>query len=147
METKYFSKLLPLENGFKRVVKNAQGIPIDYKYEMGMFLCTRDGIQAGDKFYHTFQNKYFSCIDISQYEDIQIIGTVGNTTSFPPSEYLIKVVGQIFTPGIIEGQEFKEEEFAIIGTDSSGIICQISEEDLKNGYHVVRIEIKDRFPK
>ena len=31
----YFSKLLPLENGYKRVVENAQGIRCSYFYPSG----------------------------------------------------------------------------------------------------------------
>ena len=31
MEKQYFAKYLPKPDGFRRVVKNEQGIPIDYK--------------------------------------------------------------------------------------------------------------------
>lgn len=46
---KYFAKLLPVPGGFSRVVKNGQGIPVDYEREVKLYLCTHD-IKEGEEF-------------------------------------------------------------------------------------------------
>ena len=122
----YFSKILPLENGYKRVVKNAQGIPIDYEYEVGMFLCTRDGIKSGDEI---FIPKWYMS-DHEMYKSDRVIVTSishpqkggsmihykaectlgGTIHSGIPLTDTFKIVGQILSPGIIEGQKFTEKE-------------------------------------
>lgn len=38
----YFAKYLPKPGGYSRVVKNAEGIPIDHETEVQLFLCLRD---------------------------------------------------------------------------------------------------------
>lgn len=47
---KYFAKYLPIEDGFKRVVKNEQGIPVDYEQEVKLFLCSRE-VKIGQECY------------------------------------------------------------------------------------------------
>lgn len=59
---KYFIKRVPVKNGFQRVVKSKEGIPIDHQVEVKTYLCSRDikvgdtnvvVVIAKDKMYHT----------------------------------------------------------------------------------------------
>ena len=118
-ESKYFSKLLPLENGFKRVVKNAQGIPIDYEYEVGMFLCTKDGIKEGDKVLQpsTYDKSHYKFTILKtpdtfarQYAFAGVNPDINNGNPISLNQHIFKIVGQILSPGIIEGQKFTEKE-------------------------------------
>lgn len=101
MNKKYFTKYLPIENGFKRVVKNAQGIPIDHEQEVKLFLCSKD-IQIGDKVQYP-NGVVIDNLQIPQ-EDIDLLKFLPNGP--------FKVIGEVSKDAVwvTEGMEFDENE-------------------------------------
>lgn len=96
-----------------------------------LFLCSRD-IQVGDNCYSIPRNHYFKA-------DFQTLKALKNDEIG-----IVKIIGEV-SPEVGE-RELTEEQFALMGTDASGILCQITEEDLKNGWSLTRIEVRKRWP-
>lgn len=79
-----------------------------------LFLCSAD-IKKGDKFYHTHLNLEYDCVDVKEDGSPQFWGAIGNLSSFPPSDYLVKKLGVIDSAGWVqEGDEFTEGDVAFI---------------------------------
>ena len=126
MKKRYFTKLIGQWNGV---------VYTDHK----LYLCSRD-IQIGDRIYYEPANIY------GEYRGgtSMILKDPPKHTHFPAIDLsrVYKVIGEIPPEhSVREGLELNRDDFKIIGTDNSKITCQIDEEDLKNGYHVVRVEI------
>lgn len=100
---KYFAKYLPVEGGFKRVVKNDQGIPIDYHQEVKLFLCSRD-IQVGDKIWDKIGEIY---IEVNNKKALELYYKYNNGN-------WIKVIGPISPQAlwVKEGDKFDENQLA-----------------------------------
>lgn len=109
--SKYYAKYLAVEDGFKRIVKNEQGFPVDYEQEVKLFLVTND-IQVGDEVLDT-------------YSGMKLIVTKSNSGS-NASDYYIKVIGEISKDAIWvkDGDEFTKEQIQIVNTKVIECLCE-----------------------
>jgi len=94
----YFTKYLPVEGGFKRVVKS-NGVPVDYEEEVKLFLCSNE-IQVGDTVAHKDGRKIkvsgFNQVKNTKWKWKDII--IESAISDAPSIYLedcFKIIGEI----------------------------------------------------
>lgn len=95
---KYFTKYLPFEGGFQRVVKNSQGFPTDFEQEVKLFLCSKD-IQIGDLVFVPDQEEAGNIVD---NEDLV----------YWKQKNSYKMIGEVSSEAfwITEGMEFEKSE-------------------------------------